>query len=204
MAKLLFFDTDHRYTLDGEELPSVSEITRFISREVYGDVGQFNLDHAAERGTAVHKATELLDKYGTVEITEDIEPYIKAYIAFRKEHECEWEFIEKPSHDSNRRYAGTIDRLGLVDGVLTLADIKSISTISPAHRKMYTASLNLYRRMFPEKKIEKLLIVQLKKDATYKLFWLDIDDALADACLTLHEALKKKPRKRKEKTDDSD
>ena len=58
MAQLLFFDECHKYTLDGEELPSVSQLTRFISREIYGDVGQFNLDRAAERGTAVHKATE--------------------------------------------------------------------------------------------------------------------------------------------------
>ena len=110
MAKLLFFDTGHKYTLDGEELPSVSEVTRFISREVYGDIGQSNLDRAAERGTAVHKATEILDKYGTVEISTDIEPYIKAYITFRKEHDCKWELIEAARYDPDRRYAGTLIR----------------------------------------------------------------------------------------------
>lgn len=197
MAKLLFFDTDHRYTLDGEELPSVSEVTRFISREVYGDIGQYNLDRAAERGTAVHKATEILDKYGTVEISTDIEPYIKAYISFRKEHECKWELIEAPRYDPDRRYAGTLDRLGTVDGELAIVDIKTTAVISPAHKKIYTAALNLYRRMFPEREINKLLIVQLRKDGTYKLHRLDIDDSLADACLTLHEALKKKPRRKK-------
>lgn len=31
MATLLFFDQDHRYTLDGEDLPSVSELCRFLS-----------------------------------------------------------------------------------------------------------------------------------------------------------------------------
>lgn len=196
MAKLLFFDTDHKYTLDGEELPSVSEVTRFISREVYGDIGQYNLDRAAERGTAVHKATEILDKYGTVEILTDIEPYIKAYIAFRKEHKCEWEFIEAPRYDPGRRYAGTLDRLGTVDDELTIVDIKTTTVISPAHKKIYTAALNLYRRMFPEREIKKLLIVQLRKDGTYKLHRLDIEDSLADACLTLHEALKKKPKRK--------
>lgn len=197
MAKLLFFDTGHKYTLDGEELPSVSEVTRFISREVYGDIGQYNLDRAAERGTAVHKATEILDKYGTVEISTDIEPYIKAYIAFRKEHDCKWELIEAARYDPDRRYAGTLDRLGTVDGELAIVDIKTTATISPAHKKIYTAALNLYRRMFPERRIKKLLIVQLRKDETYKLHRLDIDDSLADACLTLHEALKKKPKRKK-------
>ena len=197
MAKLLFFDTGHKYTLDGEELPSVSEVTRFISREVYGDIGQYNLDRAAERGTAVHKATEILDKYGTVEISTDIEPYIKAYIAFRKEHDCKWELIEAARYDPDKRYAGTLDRLGTVDGELAIVDIKTTAVISPAHKKIYTAALNLYRRMFPEREIKKLLIVQLRKDETYKLHRLDIDDSLADACLTLHEALKKKPKRKK-------
>lgn len=31
MATLLFFDQGHKYTLDGEELPSVTTITRFLS-----------------------------------------------------------------------------------------------------------------------------------------------------------------------------
>ena len=41
MATLLFFDQGHKYTLDGEELPSVSELCRFLSREIYGDVAQW-------------------------------------------------------------------------------------------------------------------------------------------------------------------
>ena len=50
IAQLIFFEKGHIYEMDGEQLPSVSELTRFISREVYGDVAQFRLDNAAERG----------------------------------------------------------------------------------------------------------------------------------------------------------
>ena len=193
MAQLLFFDEGHKYTLDGEELPSVSQLTRFISREIYGDVGQFNLDRAADRGTAVHKATELLDKYGTVEIDEDISPYLKAYIAFRKEHKCEWQKIEYATHHPENLYAGTLDRVGTVDGKLVVLDIKTSSTIQ---KPLYTAQLNLYRKMLPDP-IEQLVILQLKKDGTYKLIDIPIDDTLADACITMHEALKKKKRSKK-------
>ena len=193
MAQLLFFDEGHKYTLDGEELPSVSQLTRFISREIYGDVGQFNLDRAADRGTAVHKATELLDKYGTVEIDEDISPYLKAYIAFRKEHKCEWQKIEYATHHPENLYAGTLDRVGTVDGKLAILDIKTSSTIQ---KPLYTAQLNLYREMLPDP-IEQLIILHLRKDGTYKLIDIPIDDALADACITMHEALKKKKRSKK-------
>ena len=193
MAQLLFFDEGHKYTLDGEELPSVSQLTRFISREIYGDVGQFNLDRAAERGTAVHKATELLDKYGTAEIDEDISPYLKAYIAFRKEHKCEWQKIEYATHHPENLYAGTLDRVGTVDGKLVVLDIKTSSTIQ---KPLYTAQLNLYREMLPDP-IEQLIILHLRKDGTYKLIDIPIDDTLADACITMHEALKKKKRSKK-------
>ena len=193
MAQLLFFDEGHKYTIDGEELPSVSELTRFISREIYGDVGQFNLDRAADRGTAVHKATELLDKYGTAEIDEDISPYLKAYIAFRKEHKCEWQKIEYATHHPENLYAGTLDRVGTVDGKLVVLDIKTSSTIQ---KPLYTAQLNLYRKMLPDP-IEQLVILHLKKDGTYKLIDIPIEDALADACITMHEALKKKKRSKK-------
>ena len=193
MAQLLFFDECHKYTLDGEELPSVSQITRFISREIYGDVGQFNLDRAAERGTSVHKATELLDKYGTAEIDEDIAPYLQAYIAFRKEHKCEWQKIEYATHHPDNLYAGTLDRVGTIDGKLVVLDIKTSSTIQ---KPLYTAQLNLYRKMLPDP-IEQLVILHLKKDGTYKLIDIPIEDTLADACVTLHEALKKKKRSKK-------
>ena len=193
MAQLLFFDEGHKYTLDGEELPSVSQLTRFISREIYGDVGQFNLDRAAERGTSVHKATELLDKYGTAEIDEDIAPYLQAYIAFRKEHKCEWQKIEYATHHPDNLYAGTLDRVGTIDGKLVVLDIKTSSTIQ---KPLYTAQLNLYREMLPDP-IEQLIILHLRKDGTYKLIDIPIDDTLADACITMHEALKKKKRSKK-------
>ena len=39
MARILTLDNEsHVYDLDGEELPSVSEITRFISRELYEEI----------------------------------------------------------------------------------------------------------------------------------------------------------------------
>ena len=183
-------------------MPSVSEICRFISREIYTDIQQFTLDRAAERGTAVHKATEILDKYGKAEITEDIEPYLRAYIAFRKEHEVKWEKIEWAAHHPDNLYAGTLDRYGTVDGKKAIVDIKATSTVDPAHRKLYTAAQNLYRKMLPEDMpVEAIYILHLKKDGTYKLIELPIEDELADACLALHAALKKRKRKKKEAAD---
>ena len=116
MAKLIFFDDTHTYTVDGDEYPSVSEISRFASREIYGDVMQYNLDNACARGSAVHKASEILDKYGTCECEEDIVPYIQAYVKFRKDFGIgDYVAIEKALANEELRYAGTIDRIYRID-----------------------------------------------------------------------------------------
>lgn len=197
MATLLFFDQGHRYMLDGEELPSVSELCRFISREIYSDIQQYNMDRAAERGTAVHKATEALDKFGSVDVQDDILPYVQAYLQFRKDHKVEWEKIEWASHHPVDRYAGTIDRMGTVDGKKALLDIKTSYTI---HTPLCAAQLNLYRRMLESNgvKVDVLYILHLKKDGTYKLKPFEFDDKVPEAVLTLHNLLKKKTRRKKD------
>ncbi len=196
MATLLFFDQEHKYALEDEVLPSVSELCRFLSREIYGDVAQWRLDQAAERGTKVHKACEVLDKFGSVDVQDDILPYIQAYLKFRREHDAQWEKIEFASYHPKDRYAGTIDRYGLLDGVPTILDIKTSYVV---HKPLCAGQLNLYRRMMQANGflVEKLYILQLKKDGTYKFHPFNVDDAIPDALLTLHNTLKKKVRKQK-------
>lgn len=201
MATLLFYDNSHTYTVDGEEVPSVSEITRFINREVYSEAPQFALDTASERGHKIHKATEILDKYGTVEADDETTPYIRAYVKFLKDYAPEWSKIEWAVHKGTE-YAGTLDRYGVLEGKKTIVDVKSTSIISKQHKALYTAGQNLYRKAIEDEfPVEAIKILQLKKDETYKLFDIEIEDTLADSCLHLHNALKK-TRRRKEIAND--
>lgn len=197
MATLLFFDQGHKYTLDGEELPSVSELCRFLSREIYGTVAQYTLDHAAERGTAVHKICQALDLYGRADVQDDLLPYVKAYVQFRKEHNVEWEAVEKAMHHPEQRYAGTIDRIGMVDGKRCIVDLK---TSYQVQKPLAIAQLNLYRRMveYHGESVESLYILHLKKDGTYRLVNVEINDNVPDALLTLHNLTKKKKRVKKD------
>ncbi len=202
MANLVFFEENHRYTVDGEEVPSVSELTRFIAREIYGEIQQTVLDTAAARGTKVHKAAEALDKFGSVEIDDDLSGYIKAYVRFLHEHEVTWEKIEW-AVNNGLLYAGTLDRYGTVDGVRAIVDLKSTAKIDRGHKTLYTAAQNLYRLAIePDHHVEKLLILQLAKDGSYKLIELEVQNELAEACITLHQALKKKKRTRKDEKND--
>jgi len=203
MSTLLFYDDSHKYTVDGEEVPSVSELTRFLTRELYTDTPQYFLDQAAKRGTSVHKATEALDKFGSVEVDDETVSFIKAYVSFMKEHEVKWDKIEWAvcnGHDNETPYAGTIDRYGSLDGKAVVLDIKTTANISGLHKLCYTAQLNLYKlAVEKEKPVEELWVLQLKKDGTYKLIQLEENKELAQACLTMHYAIQKTKRKRRKK-----
>lgn len=201
MGQLLFFDSSHKYQLDGIELPSVSKVTRFISREVYGDVNQYILDAACDRGTKVHKATELLDKYGKVECDEEIVPYVQAYISWRKDYNIKADQIseiESSYGDLDLGYAGTIDRVYCVDGEYWLADIKSSSA---PQKRIWDACLNGYKLLWeknnPDKKITKMFDLHVKKDGTYKV--IDVEDCPDSflACLTLEKLMQKRKRTKK-------
>jgi hypothetical protein len=234
MARLIFFDDTHTYTVDGEEYPSVSEISRFASREIYGEVNQFNLDNACNRGSAVHKATEILDKYGSVECAEDIENYIRAYVSFRKDFGVkDYAFIEKPLANEKDKYAGTIDRIYTIDekfinsakdlccetiiigengkvekrkgevdlslamNSFAIIDIKSSSVVQNV---LALIQLNAYKESVEVNElgiVGALFILHLEKDGNYKLINVEINSELFKACLTLHNALKKKKRIKK-------
>jgi hypothetical protein len=200
MANLIFYDEGHKYTVDGEEVPSVSELTRFISKEIYGDVNQVILDMAANRGTAVHKAAEALDKYGKVEVDDEHLPYLKAYLSFLKEIKPEWEKIEWPVNNGTL-YAGTIDRYGTINSEKAIVDIKTTANIDKGHRVLYTAAQNLYRMAIEnDHPVEAIYILQLRKDGTWRLLQVEKQNELAEACITLSLALKKRRRKKKEES----
>lgn len=236
MARLIFFDDTHTYTVDGEEFPSVSEISRFASREVYGEVSQFNLDNACSRGSAVHKATEILDKYGKCECDEDIEPYIRAYVQFRKDFGIkDYAHIEKALAHEELKYAGTIDRIYTIDDKfaeavgehckefvfvdengkvekrkgnfeirkdgIAIIDLKSSSVVQNV---LALIQLNAYRLSAEHNglgEVRALFILHLGKDGKYKLIGFEINPDLFMACLTLHKALQKKKRLKKENTE---
>jgi hypothetical protein len=217
MAKLIFYDDDHRYEVDGEELPSVSQISRFASREVYGEISQYKLDNACARGSAVHKATEVLDKYKECEVTEDIETYIRAYVQFKKDF-CVGDYvaIEKPLASELLKFAGTIDRIMIITkefaqkvlevcgvditnqvGKLAIIDLKSSSVVQKVLAKI---QLNGYQKLVEENalgEVGALFILHLEKNNKYKLMPFDINDTLFMSCLNLHNEFRPK-RKKKE------
>lgn len=110
---LTFNEEKHEYALDGEVLPSVTQILKaegFIHHD-------FTDPRYAERGKAVHKATELFDLGTLDESTVDtrIQGYVQAWIKYRLDtnYMPDPSMIERRMYHPTLKYAGTIDRPGL-------------------------------------------------------------------------------------------
>lgn len=128
----LTFDPErHEYRWDGEPVPSVTQILQPLVD--FSRVPPDVLRAASEFGTAVHKSCEL-DDLGDLDET-SLDPalacYLEGWRKFRREHACTWELIEQPVYHPALRYAGTPDRIGRIDGVLGVLDIKSSAALMP-------------------------------------------------------------------------
>lgn len=189
----------HKYVLaDGTKVPSVSEIIEPLSKCVYGDIDPEVLAWAQMRGTAVHELTVKLDKEKIAEAPYELSGYLEAYAKFLKEHNVRWIYTEK-AFSKDREYAGTIDRYGFVDDIRTILDFKTSSKITGKNLVVYEAQLNLYKQMLEahEEKVDRLVILHLKKDGEYTLEEIQIDNTLADMCLYISKRMKERKRRKK-------
>ena len=187
------FDPDtHTYTIDGVEVPSVTTVCRFLAYDQKSDK-PWLARVAADRGTRVHEACAAID-YGLYpEETEDISGYLKAYRRFLKDYRPDWEGIEYTVGSAEIGMAGTIDRFGtLYDGRRCILDIKTGTQLHDAPLRAqltgYKRLLALDRGFYPE----YLYALQLSKDGTYTMVDVRQDDELLNACMFIHNAVRRK------------
>ena len=136
---IAFFEDEHKYLVDGEEVPSVTTILNYMSDVEYGGINKAVLEQAARRGSLVHEYTELMDCDALPdEIEYEVVGYLKAYKDFLRDYRPDWLLIEAPLYSEEYRYAGTVDRIGMIDDKLCVVDIKTVS--SPTKMQKFTVS----------------------------------------------------------------
>ncbi len=121
MPKFELDEEKHVYTLDGRRLISVTQ-----SLSILDDRWKVE-PYYLQRGKYIHKATELHDKDELDESTVDpeIRPYLDAYVKFRDDTGFEPNLIEHRLYHPSLMYAGTLDRVGRLNGDQVLIDLKS-------------------------------------------------------------------------------
>ena len=192
MAQLTFFDAGHVYEVDGQKIPSVSEIMRFASREVYGGIDQWRLDNAADRGTRVHDATLEIDARGNADVDADIAPYVEAYVGFLKKFHPRYIASELALADTRRWFAGRLDRCAIINRKCVLMDIKTSARIETRLvQAQLTAYAWLWERNRPEK-LDELYVLHLMGDGQFRFRRIERDDEYWSALLTLQHKFTKK------------
>ena len=124
---LSFDDQKHQYKSDGLIIPSVTQVIRESGLVNLDWIDKELLEIKADLGKKVHSTTELYDN-GTIDLDE-LHPILKAYldgwIKFRKDYNFIPTEIELQLSHKLYKYAGRIDRVGLIGKDLSLIDIKS-------------------------------------------------------------------------------
>lgn len=159
-SKVVFDPIAHTYLLDNKIL---SGITSVISRQLfpnkYGNVPEYVLKKAAERGTAIHSICELIDD---LEISHDSEE-AKGYQSLKQEWGLRYECSEYLVSD-NEHYASCIDKVFREnDTDFTLGDIKTTYVLD---KESLRWQLSIYAYLFemqnPECKAARLIGIWLK------------------------------------------
>lgn len=160
MDGLTFNAETHQYFLGGAELPSV---TRILSDMGFIDT-QFFTEYARDRGSMAHLATEYDDRNELDESTLDDElvPRVAAWRAFKRDTGFHVEEIEKTVSSDLYHFAGTLDRIGIINGQRAIVDIKN-----GAVAKWVGLQLSGYE--IAENKRYKRYAVQLCDGGKYKL-----------------------------------
>lgn len=169
---LTFDEAAHEYRLGGARLPSVTQLLQQLHS--FAGVPAAVLAAAAERGTAVHKACELLDLDDLDESTVDssLVGYVEAWKAFMRDKTPNWRHIELIAHHQTLRYAGMLDRFGEIDGDEWVVDIKTSATDHPVWGIQTAAYAHLLN-----KPNARRATVQLRPNGTYRFKpWTDPTD----------------------------
>jgi hypothetical protein len=124
-AGFRFDAIDHTYiALDtGEQLP---HITGMLERTGWIDSTWFS-EEGSDRGTCVHEMTKHYD-LGSLDVQTCISgfrAYLLGYVAAERMTRPAWESIEVPFVHWGYRFGGRPDRVGVLHGCRTIAEIKS-------------------------------------------------------------------------------
>lgn len=188
MTQAISFDeATHTYRDSaGLVIPSVTTILKPLYD--FSRIDKEVLEAKAKLGTWVHKASELIDTFSLdwSSVPEACMKYLQAYEKWLDEMCPIITHSETLVFSAQYRYAGTFDRVAIVNGKRYLIDIKTTAVIS----KAVGVQLAAYQKALLEYKgieVQGRAALQLKPDGTYRFVPFDkpSDFAVFVACKTL-------------------
>jgi hypothetical protein len=145
------------------------------------------LQKASARGTQVHQYAHQLQAGQELEIPDELDGYVRAYLAFTEDWQPDEILVEQPvySRDPPPGYAGTPDLVAkLADGRLWLLDWKTsdsgiwpemVLQLAAARYAQFIVDENGLEQPNPAQNVDACGCVSLKSDGSYELIPADAD-----------------------------
>lgn len=177
---LEFDDEAHRYIVNGIITPSVSKLLS-LKFDDYPNVPKAVLQAAADRGTEMHKAIEVYEKTGEESDLQEFRNYLFLKKHFKIEN-VENELPVAYFEDGLPVFAGTIDQVCRINGVLAINDFKRVSA---PNKEKIAYQINLYRLAYNQTfgvEVKALSFMQLR-ESVRKFTQLPINEEVIKAFL---------------------
>lgn len=169
---LTFDEETHTYRLDGQVVPSVTQVIR----PLFASSQQWWKDEHRERGQKVHEATAAMDRNMVAAVGSESMGYVDAYQRFRHE-KPNWTplLIEQAVYSERYRFAGTLDRVfSDGEGTPILLDIKTSKTVSKATALQLAAYEVAFKETYgPVQWPFQAYALHLSPDGKYRLVRFD-------------------------------
>jgi len=170
MSELVFRESDHTYWLGDVQVPGVTTVLAILGG--YEGIPERILRKAADRGTAVHKITEL-DDAGTLDyatLDDELSGYLAAWWRFKEERKPIILDAEVPGYHPKLLYAGTRDRRLVIGKKAGILDIKSSYKLMPSTGPQTAAYKEIFNATADKAdQVKHRWGLKLAKDGTYEL-----------------------------------
>ena len=132
------FKDENGYEIDGVWYPRVTSIVSIKAKPAlymyYAGLPDFKTGEAiknksAEEGTLLHETVEAIMRKEPIVIPDQVKPATEAFLDFYKNNELIAHKIEERVISKKHHFAGTMDVLAELNGVLRILDIKTSMAI---------------------------------------------------------------------------
>lgn len=169
MSALQFDEDSHTYRVDGHVVPSVTQIIAPLYS--FDGIPESVLNAKRDLGKAVHLACEYDDQDDLDDdsLTPEVLIRVEAYRKFKRDVKPVVLLNEQKLYSPKYKFAGTIDRRYLIEGLEWTVDLKTTASMSAA----VGIQLAAYDRLVGDsgtRNGSKMGALQLNGDGTYKLY----------------------------------
>jgi len=191
--RLTFEEETHTYRLDGVVVPSVTQVLDGLLTD-YSKVPKHILEHAQQRGTAVHKATELYlqDDLDEASLDPEVAPYFYQFVKWYKQSGFKVEHSELLVYSEKYRYAGALDLFGKLAKSNALIDLKTSRALMPSTGPQLSAYWEAFKERTKTKLKPKRFGLHLQPDRYELVPMNDTGDfSMFLSCLAIQKWRKK-------------